>query len=263
MDKMRKIILLIVGGLFLFVNAQSVIDIMNKVDTRDDGDTLINDMSMVLIDKNKKIRKRSMKTYSKDYGKDSKRLIFFITPADVKNTAFLTYDYYESSKDDDQWLYLPALKKIKRIPSSDKSGSFMGSDFSYSDMTQKIIDDYKFKLIKESTLKNNKIWIIEAIPKKQKTIDETGYKKSILFVRKDNYMLVRAIYYPAIGNKKKYFDTNNIEKIDGIWIAKSTSMTTKDGKTTLHKTVLNFSNFKVNSKINDNLFSTRRLQKGL
>jgi outer membrane lipoprotein-sorting protein len=262
MDKMRKIILLIVGGLFLFVNAQSVIDIMNKVDTRDDGDTLINDMSMVLIDKNKKIRKRSMKTYSKDYGKDSKRLIFFITPADVKNTAFLTYDYYESSKDDDQWLYLPALKKVKRIPSTDKSSSFMGSDFSYFDMTDRDLEDYDFKLLKETKVRGHDAWMIESTPRNQEVIDESGYEKTIAIIRKDNHMVVRAINFLTNG-KKKYLDLKKIRQESGIWLVDEMTMTTKKGKSTLHKTILTFSNVTLNAPIEDGVFTTRRLEKGL
>ena len=65
--------------------------------------------------------------------------MFFLSPADVKDTGFLTYDYDEEGRDDDQWLYLPALKKTKRIASGDKSGSFMGSDFTYADMTDRLI----------------------------------------------------------------------------------------------------------------------------
>ena len=90
--------------------------IMKKVDARDDGDTLEQDMQMILVDKKGRTRARAIKSYTKDFGKDSRQVMFFKTPADVKNTAFLTYSYDKSSKDDDQWLYLPALRKVKRIP---------------------------------------------------------------------------------------------------------------------------------------------------
>jgi hypothetical protein len=77
-----------------------------------------------------------MRTFSKDINKNTEhKSVFFLTPSDVKNTAFLTFDYSGNDKDDDQWMYLPALKKTKRIPASDKDGAFMGSDFSYADMT--------------------------------------------------------------------------------------------------------------------------------
>ena len=105
---------------------------MEKVNARDVGERSISEMEMILIDKKGNKRVRKLKTYGLEQGKDSKSLMFFISPADVKNTGFLTYDYDESGKDDDQWLYLPALRKTKRIASGDKSGSFMGSDLNLS-----------------------------------------------------------------------------------------------------------------------------------
>ena len=122
-------ILLIVSFSVSSVYALTGREIAQRVHDRDDGKTLSQDMTMILIDKNGKKRVRKIKTFSKDFGKDTYRIMFFLSPADVKDTAFLTYDYDDPNKDDDQWLYLPALKKVKRIPTSDKSSSFMGSDF--------------------------------------------------------------------------------------------------------------------------------------
>src|SRR5210317_147126 len=95
-------------------------EIMEKVDARDDGDNQTADMEMILIDKRGNQRVRKIATFSKDKGPDGLRLMFFEHPADVKDTAFLTYDYDDPERDDDQWLYLPALRKTKRITSSDK-----------------------------------------------------------------------------------------------------------------------------------------------
>ncbi|HHD79841.1 MAG TPA: outer membrane lipoprotein-sorting protein, partial [Epsilonproteobacteria bacterium] len=163
--------------------------IMQKVDARDDGKTLEQDMLMVLIDKNGKKRNRNLHTYSKDFGVDEHQILFFKSPADVKNTAFLTYDYDDVNKDDDQWLYLPALKKVKRIPSSDKRSSFMGSDFSYYDMTDRDLSDYNYKLLKETKVRGHDAWMIEATPRNKKVMKESGYKKTIAIVRKDNYVV--------------------------------------------------------------------------
>lgn len=236
--------------------------IMTKVDARDDGKTIEQDMMMILIDKNNKKRIRDMKSYSKDFGVDEHQIMFFKSPSDVKNTAFLTYDYDDASKDDDQWLYLPALKKVKRIPSADKSGSFMGSDFSYYDMTDRNLEDYDFKLIKETKVYGKDAWMIESTPRNKKTIKESGYTKTVAIVRKDNHVLVRAINYMKNG-KKKYMDVKKMHKQSGIWVVDEMTMTTKKGKTMTHKTVLKFNNIKVNKALDDNLFSTRRLEKGL
>ena len=241
------------------VNARAI---MEKVDARDDGQTLEQDMLMVLIDKNGKERTRDLKSYSKDFGADEHKTLFFKSPSDVKNTAFLTYDYDDASKDDDQWLYLPALKKVKRIPSADKSSSFMGSDFSYFDMTDRDLEDYDFKLLKETKVRGHDAWMIESTPRNQEVIDESGYKKSIAIVRKDNYMVVRAINFMTNG-KKKYLDIKKIHQQNGIWLVDEMTMTTKKGKDTIHKTILTFDNIKLNGDIKDDVFTTRRLEKGL
>ena len=265
--KAKKLLFLLgVGATLLTTNVMAddakARAIMEKVDARDDGKTLEQDMLMVLIDKNGNERKRDLKSYGKDFGADEHRTLFFKSPADVKNTAFLTYDYDDASKDDDQWLYLPALKKVKRIPSADKSSSFMGSDFSYFDMTDRDLEDYDFKLIKETKVRGHDAWMIESTPRNQEVIDESGYKKSIAIVRKDNYMVVRAINFMTNG-KKKYLDLKKIHEEDGIWLVDEMTMTTKKGKATLHKTILTFDNMKLNKPIDDSVFTTRRLEKGL
>jgi hypothetical protein len=242
------------------LSARQIID---RADDRDDGDNQISDMTMTLTDKNGSTRIRSMRSFNKDKGQDEQSIMFFLSPADVKDTAFLTYDYDEYEKDDDQWLYLPALRKSKRIASSDKSGSFMGSDFSYADMTRKNLDAYDFKILKEDEVRGDKVWLIESLPKSDKEIEETGYTKSVLFVRQDNFVVVRAVHWVKEGSRLKYLDVTKLQQIDGIWTILEMSMTTKKGNTTLHRTDLSFSNVLYNQPLDEQMFTLRRLEKGL
>ncbi len=264
-----KTMKIIFAGIFVLLTAQPALaamsarEIMQAVDDRDDGDNRTANMKMVLIDKNGDERVRSIRSFDKDKGEDKQRIMFFLSPADVKDTGFLTYDYDAYDKDDDQWLYLPALRKSKRIASSDKSGSFMGSDFNYSDMTRRDLDDYDFKILKEDEVRGAKVWLIESKPKNRKVIEETGYEKAVLFVRQDNFMVVRAVNWVNEGNKLKYMDVEKLEKIDGVWTILAMSMTTKQGKVTLHKTNIYFDNVKYNQNLNADMFSIRRLEKGL
>ncbi len=262
---MKTKIGLLIGSLLfpLSVFAITADEIAKKVDERDTGDKSISTMEMILIDKHGNKRIRNMKNYSMDKGEDSQTVIFFLSPADVRNTAFLTYDYDDSSKDDDQWLYLPALKKTKRIASSDKSSSFMGSDFTYSDMTSRDINDYTYRIAKETTVRDHKVWVMESIPKTDKTIDETGYVKSYMFVRQDNFVVVRALHILKEGGKKKYLDVKKLEKIDGIWVATEIEMKTSQDKNTLHRTILKLDNVKFNQDLDDAFFSVRRIEKGI
>ncbi len=238
-------------------------EIMELVDARDDGDHMTQDMEMILIDKRGKKRERMIRFMSRDVGEDTQSIMFFLSPAPVKDTGFLTYDYDSPDKDDDQWLFLPALKKTKRIATGDKSGSFMGSDFSYADMTDRDLDRYDYKLLQEDEVAGHPVWIVEAIPNSDDEIEETGYTKSILFVRQDNYVVVRAKNWLKKGKRHKYLDVKSLELIDGIWVPTETHMTTKKAKTTLHKTILKAHNVRFNQAHAEDLFTVRQLERGL
>ncbi len=237
--------------------------IMKAVDERDDGDDGISDLEMILIDKRGNERVRRIRLFVKDFGKDDYQLMFFLEPADVKDTGFLTYDYDDEDRDDDQWLYLPALKKTKRIATGDKSGSFMGSDFSYADLTSRPLKNYDYRLLQEGEVDGAPVWIIEAIPRTEEEIDETGATKTVSFVRKDNYVVVRAKTWLKKGGRNKYLEVKSLERIDGIWVPTEMHMTTKKGKKVLHKTVLKNENVRFNQDLAEDLFSTRQLEKGL
>jgi len=266
MNSLNKIVLgLVISSIALM--AQSGLDIMKKVEARDKGNNTVSNMKMILIDKNGSKRVRDMKSFSKEIGDVSKSMIFFTAPSDVNNTAFLTYDYNDDEKDDDQWLYLPALNKIKRIPASDKDSSFMGSDFTYFDMTEPNLNDFNFKLLKESVVKRKsgkqKVWIIQITPKTKEVLDETGYKRSIAYVRQDNYMITRAKYYLKKAGRVKYMDVKKVANIDGIDTNMITTMTTKKGKRVLHKTILINTDVKMNQNLKESMFVTKTLEKGL
>ena len=237
-------------------------EIMEWVRDREDGDNETSQMEMILIDKAGSRRVRKMQSMRKDVGPDRMSLLFFSSPADVKNTGFLSYDYIDVERDDDQWLYLPALKKTKRIAGGDRGGSFMGSDFTYSDMSKPALDRYTYSLMKEVSIDGVDLWQIEAIPN-EKEAKETGYTRTISFVRKDNHIVVRSVLFQKRGKRLKYFEVDKIEEIDGVWVPTELSMTTKRGKKTVHKTTLRMTDVKFNQPMDKDLFSVRRLEKGI
>jgi hypothetical protein len=237
--------------------------IMEQVEERDDGDHQTGEMQMLLIDRHGNERLRNLRTFAMDKGEDTQRLMFFRHPADVKDTAFLTYDYDDPNTDDDQWLYLPALRKTKRIATSDKSGSFMGSDLSYADMTSRDLEDYDYTLKKEMQVRGHAAWLIEALPRGKDIIRETGYTKSLLIVRKDIHMVVRAVHWVKDGGYLKYVDATRIEQIDGIWVTTELKVATKKGKQTIHSTVLTLEKVRFNQNLDPEMFTTRRMEKGL
>ena len=258
--------MLLTGGFYPAekVFALSGREIMEKVNARDEGDRSTGEMEMILIDKKGKKRVRKLKTFGRKKDKDTQSLMFFLSPADVKNTGFLTYDYKESGKDDDQWLYLPALRTTKRIASGDKRGSFIGSDLNYSDMTTPDLDLYDYTLMKETEVRGNKVWQIKAVPKSKDEAKKSGYSKSVIFIRQDNYVMIRAVRWVYKKRRNKYLDVKKLEKIDGIWVSTEMHVTTKTGKKTLHKTILKQKNIRFNQdEVNADLFTVRRLEKGV
>ena len=106
------------------------------------------------------------------------------------------------------------------------------------------------------------LWQIEAISNEE-AIKETGYTKSISFVRQDNFVVVRAVSWVKKGNRLKYMDVKKLEQIEDIWVPTEMTMTTKKGKTTLHTTRLLMSNVKFNQALDEQMFTVRRLEKGL
>ncbi|MBU2514038.1 outer membrane lipoprotein-sorting protein [bacterium] len=272
----------ILGGVGLFIAAISLavfmpsmavsegltaFEIMKKVDKRDDGETSISEMTMILIDRKGNQRIKIMKGFRKDFGEDTKTISFFLSPEDERNVSFLSYEWEDESKEDDNWLYLPALGRPKRISGSGKKGSFMGSDFSYADMNGLELGDWDFKIVQESAMvKDQDCWIIEAVPKaskREKVSDETGYKKTISWVRKDIFMTIQSRLYLEKGGKYKNFIASDIEKIQGIWTAKKLSMIQLKGKTVEHSTVLQFDSLEYNKGVEDNMFTVQRMVRGL
>lgn len=239
----------------------SALQIMQAVEDRDDGDRVTQNMEMILIDRRGNQRKRTLSTFRMNVGKDTYSILFFLEPADVRDTAFLTWDYDAYDRDDDQWLYLPALRKTKRIASSDKSGSFMGSDFSYADMNSRPLEHYRFNIMKETVVRQNAVWQIEALPNEEEA-ERTGYRRSILFVRKDNFVVVRAVHWQAKGGITKYLDVKELQLLDGIWVTTQVHMTSRKGKEVRHRTILFNRDTRFNQPMQDDWFSMRQLEKG-
>ncbi len=257
-----------ITGTFSSSLALTAREIVQKADERYDGESAVSDTIMILIDAKGNQRVRNIKGFDKDYGKDKKSIIFFLSPADVRNTAFLSFDWDDQNKEDDSWLYLPALQKVKRIASGKKSGSFMGSDFTYSDMNGIEINDWKYKFGKNESeiIDGHDTWVVIGKPKKdrkQRVIKETGYIKSQVWIRKDIFMVVRGKFWVKKGKKVKYLTIKDISKVNDIWTAHEMIMkTTQKGKTK-HSSIIKLKNIEYNKGVDDSLFATQRMERGI
>lgn len=231
-------------------------DIVQKVKDRPDGDTRQSQMTMKLINKNSKTRERKIESYSMDINKDKKTIMFFEYPGDVKGTGFLTWDYDQIGKDDDKWLYLPAMKKTRRISgASAKTDYFMGSDFTYDDMGSRNVDEDTHSLLHEETLDGQNCWVIESTPKDTREI----YSKKISWIRQDCLMGVKIEFYDKLGKLHRQLNITDIKQIDGFWVALNMQMQNVQTK---HQTILINQEPKFNIKINEDAFTVAKLEKG-
>lgn len=143
------------------------------------------EMELILIDAKGTRVTRVLKGMTKEVSGDGdKSISIFLNPRDVKGTKMLTHSHKVG--DDDQWLFLPSLRKVKRISSRSKSSSFMASEFSYEDLGSQEIDKYNFKLLKK--IKGG--WILERIPK-----EKSGYSKMKTYISKKYMSAVKVEYY--------------------------------------------------------------------
>ena len=163
---------------------------------------------------NKRVRKTASVSKLYDKGLTEKRIIRFLTPADVKGTSLLTFDY--ENKTDDMWLYLPALRKTRRIVASEKAKSFMGSEFSYADITPPKVEDFTHKITKTEKAGGVDCWVIESVPKSEDIAEENGFSKKISHIGKPDFMIRKSVYYDLDDELHKELNTLKVEEVDKV-----------------------------------------------
>ena len=231
-------------------------EIIQQVKDRPNGDTRYSAMTMKLINKRGSIRERRVASYSMDLGKDKKTIMFFQYPGDVEGTGFLTWDYDEIGKDDDKWLYLPAMKKTRRISgASAKKDYFMGTDFTYDDMGSRNVDEDTHKFLREESVDGHVCWVVESSPKDSRDI----YSKKISWIRQDCLIALKVEYYDKLGKLHRELKMSDIKKVDGFWLALQMHMTNVQ---TNHQTILIITDPRFNIDIDETLFIVSRLEKG-
>ena len=157
------------------------------------GDASAN-MTMILKNKQGQESRRSIRIKMLEVlGDGDKSLTVFDSPKDIKGTAFLSHTH--SLTADDQWLFLPALKRVKRIASANKSGPFVGSEFAYEDLTSQEVEKYTYKWLRDEETPQTKYFVIEAYPAYQ----YSGYTKQIVWVDSDMYQPMKIEFYDRKG----------------------------------------------------------------
>jgi len=239
--------------------------IMSAVEERATGDRQLSRMQITIRDKAGRERTRVVQGRTMDFDGGTRQLIFFESPADVRNAGMLSVDYDDGDATDDQWLYLPSLKKTTRISSSDKSGSFMGTDLTYSDMTRKDPAAYDYVLVEANAEVNGEAcWLIEARPRTEKEKSETGYLKSHVWISKSKLMVVQNKSWVIVGKKLKYTRFTDIKEVNGVQIAHTLTVRTMRNGAKESESILQFIELKLDdADISESDFTEQRLEQGL
>jgi outer membrane lipoprotein-sorting protein len=253
--KSKLTIFALISGL-IFAQDLSGLEVIQNVYNRPTGNDMTGNLVMTIENSRGNQRVRKIKQYLKDFRKDEKKIMFFLSPADVKNTSFMTWSYDDESKSDDQWIYLPALKKVKRISSDSKGDYFMGSDFTYDDLGDRHPMDDTHTILREEVMGGKETIVIESIPKDE----EYMYSRTVTWVMKDTW----------IGLKKEFYDEDDdLLKILTVDAQKSFGDVIILTKVKMHNiqrnqfTIMEFSNVEIDKGIPNNKFSERMMKRGI
>ena len=257
---MTTYLLLTILPLFAFnatavSNEEKGLAIAMEADKRENGfSDSTADMTMELRNKqgDTSIRHIRIKTLEV-VGDGDKSMSIFDQPADVKGTAFLTFSH--AIKADEQWMYLPSIKRVKRINSKNKSGPFMGSEFAFEDIASQEIEKYTYKYLRDETLNGIDCFIIERIP----TYKHSGYTRQVSWINKAEYRPEKIIFYDRKNSLLKTLTFSGYNKYLGqYWRAEKLLMENhQNGKST----TLQWSNYKFQNGLKNKDFSRNSLKR--
>lgn len=238
-----------------YANAQmSGQQVMEKVYFNPTGDDTQGELTMTLINNRGEQRVRNLSQFIKNDDKVEKKIMFFLSPADVRNTSFMNWSYTDG-RADDQWIYLPALRRVRRISSDSKGDYFMGSDFTYDDLGDRHPNLDTHKILREESIDGKACYVVESVPKDANYM----YSKTITWVMKDNFLGLKREFFDDRGRLLKTLSLKNYERISGFWTILEVEMHNVQRN---HRTNMKFTNVKKNQGIPDSKFTERSMSLG-
>ena len=248
---------------FLFTTAsfaQSANEIAKKVHDLPTGNTSSYTVSLTLVDKNGKSRNREIVSYFMKDGNTDKTVIVFKSPRDVAGISYLTYDYPDkadgSTVDSDSWIYLPAMKKVRRVSGSSKDDDFQGTDFTYDDLGTRSLTKDNFAILGEEKVNGADCWILEAKAKDSKA----KVSRRVTWVDKKTYVTRKGEYYDKQNRLQKTLTCENIKQVKGYWSTQKMTMTNVQSN---HKTIYEMKDLQYDEKVNESFFTVSALEREL
>jgi outer membrane lipoprotein-sorting protein len=207
---------------------------------------------MVLINQQGGERKRELTMFRKNMGSggDQRYYMYFHAPPDVKGTTFLVWKY--PSKDDDRWIFTPAIKLVRRIAASDRRSSFIGSDFTYEDVSGRDVSDETHALLRSETLEDRPCYVLESRP-----VGSADYARRVSWIDTERSIPIREEYFDARERMVRVFTADRVEEIGGHWTVTHRTMRNLQ---TGHRTEVTFQDVIYDQGLPDNLFTERTLR---
>ena len=262
---MKKIILTLMTLLLsasLFAENLTGYEVMKKADQVPEAKTSSSTASLTIHSKKGSDRIREVIMKSKDYGDMTKEVIVFTSPKDVSGVGYLMFEYKEdekgNKKDSDNWLYMPAMKKTRRIASSgsESEGSFMGTDFTYQDMGERSLNKYEYTLLGEENINGTDCYKVECISKAHTEKDP----RTITYISKDTFIMHKCEFYDRQNTLHRILTCSDFVTIKGYITAQKMKMeNVQTGTWSLIET----KNITYDEgEIDDSLFTVAALEKG-
>jgi len=236
----------------------SGLELAQSINARDEGTFVSRTLQMDLIDKRNNKRTRKIRSFRKYFGPEKRTVLFYLEPRNLRDTAFLTWDHAEPDREDDQWLYLPGLRKVRRISASDRGDYFLGTDLTFEDIkleTKLGLADYTYEVVDQTDCCH----VLEATPVDESTARELGYSRLRLLVDSEIRIVRKAEYWNLAGEPKKTVEIQDIRQVDGIWTPHIVDVHNHENG---HRSIFTFSDVDYTTPIDDDLFTERALRRG-
>jgi hypothetical protein len=232
-------------------------DIMRRVlrDSRAEDEVI--SVTMQLIDATGRVRRRTATFYSKKRtAENSVRLIRFLTPPEFARSGILTVE--RSEGDADQWIYLPAYHASRRVPSTNRGDTWMGTDLTYEDITDAKIEQYQYRTVGNDRVNGVACTLIEAIPRERKLVEESAYSKTVSCVDVEQSVSVKIDYYDRAGKLFKILTNSGLLRLGKYrrWALSEMADLKRN-----HKTVLEFGERKLDRGLSDEYFDVNYLER--
>ena len=236
-------------------------ELMQQVKFRADGDSRKSDITMTLTSKDGFERVRHITMLETDEGQDSKSMVYVSQPADVAGTGVMLHAYEEASdRDDDIWIYIPAMKKVKRLSSKNKRGRFVSSEMSFADLERLQLQDFRYQLDGNEVINGVSTARITGEAANDNTVFKTGYTSKVSWVDPARHLIIKEEYFDEQGHHIKTMSADTIELIDGFWTVTSLHV---NNVQTGDVTQLKLNSIDYNLPVKDAQFSMVALKRGL